>query len=155
MTNLYSETEKQALLTKLLPPYNLSPLELANEIGITTKTVYNWRKKSRERGLMPSEPRRWSAEQKWVMLTETHTLSHHELSEYCRQKGIYPQDIETWRQECLYGLNPHVEKASSWDKRKIQSLEKELRRKEKALAETAALLVLQKKFNSLWEAEDV
>jgi transposase len=154
MTNLYSDTEKQALLKKLEAPYHLSPSELASEAGVATKTVYNWRKKARERGLMPSEQRTRSPEQKWSMLMETNALTSHELSEYCRQKGIYPQEIETWRQECLHGLNSYAHKPSSWDQRKIQSLEKELRRKEKALAETAALLVLQKKFNSLWEAED-
>lgn len=155
MPHLYSDSEKQTLLNKLLPPYNLSPFELATEAGITTKTVYNWRKKSRERGFMSPESRPLSPNQKMTILIETSALNGHELSEYCRRKGIYPLDIEIWKQECLNGLNSSSQKPSSLDRRKIQSLEKELRRKEKALAETAALLVLQKKLNSLWEDEDV
>jgi transposase len=155
MPHLYSAREKESLLNKLLPPYNLSPGELAHEAGITTKTVYNWRKHARARGYMHSESKPYTVSQKWTMLMEVSSFNSHEISEYCRQKGIYPQDIETWKQECLSGMNASPQKTSSWDRRKIQSLEKELKRKEKALAETAALLVLQKKLNSLWEVEDV
>ena len=82
-------------------------------------------------------------------------------AEYCRQKGIYPHQLEQWRRAC--------ENANDWDRqsniklkteqktnqKRIRDLKKELQRKDKALAEAAALLVLQKKVQAIWgESED-
>jgi hypothetical protein len=92
---------------------------------------------------------------------ETATLNQAELAEYCRKKGLYTEQIAAWRSACM-DANAHVkvqEKAFSIeakkDKKQINQLEKELRQKDKALAETAALLVLRKKANAIWgEDED-
>ena len=77
--------------------------------------------------------------------------------QYCRSKGLYPEQIARWKQACIEGTssqNPREQATDSQLKiarKQIRDLEKDLRRKEKALAESAALLILQKKFNALWE----
>jgi len=93
------------------------------------------------------------------VLVETATLHEAELSQYCREKGLYPEQVNAWKQDCIEGANSspkrkrEVLKQSSADKKRIRQLEKELRRKEKALAETAALLVLRKKLNAFYEED--
>jgi len=86
---------------------------------------------------------------------ETASLNEVELGEYCRRKGLFPQQISAWREICAQAHAPLAPKADRKKLRiqtqEIKRLEAELRRKEKALAETAALLVLQKKVRALWE----
>ena len=83
-------------------------------------------------------------------------LSEAELGQYCREKGLYPDQVKGWKQDCLEGFNSNPErqretaKQSRADKKQIRQLEKELSRKEKALAEAAALLVLRKKLKAFY-----
>jgi transposase-like protein len=92
----------------------------------------------------------------------TAPLSEIELSEYCRRKGLYPQQVKAWRAACLAGQqSAQVQRQADReqaraDKKRIRQLERELQRKDKALAETAALLVLRKKLNAYWgdDSED-
>lgn len=96
------------------------------------------------------------------MVIETATLSEIEQVEYCRLKGLYPQQIKFWKAACLTGqqnawVQQQVERdQAKADKQRIRQLERELDRKEKALAEAAALLVLRKKLNAYWgdDSED-
>lgn len=84
------------------------------------------------------------------MVLETTSLNAQELGEYCRTKGIYPEQIERWKQACMQGLGaPKAEPEAKETRKKLLKLEKEIQRKDKALAEAAALLVLQKKFQAL------
>ncbi|MCW8332205.1 IS3 family transposase, partial [Photobacterium sp. SDRW27] len=92
---------------------------------------------------------------------ETASLSEIELGEYCRSKGLYPEQVAQWRQACINGTasaksnDKEAQAKLKAERLKTKQLEKELRQKEKALAETAALLVLRKKFNALWEDDEV
>jgi transposase-like protein len=101
-------------------------------------------------------PEHWSAEAKLAVVIETSVLSEIELSQHCREKGLYPEQVKAWRQACLDGQDLakqqlQDERAQTRvDRRRIRELERELYRKEKALAEAAALLVLRKKLNALW-----
>ena len=85
---------------------------------------------------------------------ETATFSETELNEYCRTKGLYPQQIKDWKLACISGADHASQlvrdgnKQMQQERKRIQILEKELRRKDKALAETAALLVLSKKLDA-------
>jgi transposase-like protein len=91
---------------------------------------------------------------------ETAALSEEELSQYCREKGLYPEQVRRWKEESLQGFQRSAErekvlrKKSLADQKQIKKLERELRHKEKALAETAALLVLRKKLDALWENDN-
>ena len=86
-------------------------------------------------------------------------LNEVELGEYCRRKGLFPQQIDAWRELCKQAHDPLSPKADRLKLRnqakEIRRLDAELRRKEKALAEAAALLILQKKVRTLWEEPEV
>ena len=156
----YSEERKAAILKKLLPPLNKSVPEVAAEEHISEATLYNWRSKLRSEGKpVPGNQRnseQWSAEAKFATVIETASLSEAELSQYCREKGLFPEQIKAWKLAFISGAGQaeqskkaeQVERKA--DKKRIRKLETELRRKDKALAETAALLVLSKKLNVLY-----
>src|SRR5690625_1979317 len=104
----YSPERKEAVLSKLLPPYNLTVAELAREEGISPATLYNWRKQAKLEGRpVPghtNKSEQWSAEAKLATVIETATLSEAELSEYCRKKGLYPDQVHRWKAESLQGF---------------------------------------------------
>jgi hypothetical protein len=101
-------------------------------------------------------PEGWSARDKFNAVLATAALSQHELSEYCRRNGLYPEQIARWREACEAAnetrevTQREFQQQRRADRNKLQELERELRRKDKALAETAALLVLQKKLQAIW-----
>jgi len=161
----YPRERKEAVLKKMLPPHNKTIPEIAKEEGISEGTLYNWRKAARAEGrLMPdgdSTPAGWSARDKFAAVVETAAMNETELSMYCRQKGLYPEQIEQWREACEQAndwdrtQNRKLKESRKADEKRIKELERELRTKEKALAETAALLVLRKKAQAIWgEGED-
>lgn len=161
----YSAQSKESALQKMMPPNNIAIAQLSIEMGIGESTLYNWRKQAIDKGhLVPGDGKnaeQWSSANKFSVVLETASLNQAELAEYCRGKGLYVEQVSAWRNACI-DANANVkeqEKAFSTetkkDKKQINQLEKELRRKDKALAETAALLVLRKKANAIWgEAED-
>lgn len=161
----YSDERKAAVLKKMLPPHNRSVTEVAESEGISQGTLYNWRSQAKQQGApVPGSGKtsdNWSAEAKLAVVIETAALSETELSEYCRQKGLYSEQVKEWKAACIQAQLSEAERRkqereqAKKDKKRIKELERELNRKEKALAETAALLVLRKKLNALWgEKED-
>ena len=160
----YPQERKEAILKKLLPPVNQSVAEVAREEGVSIQTIYSWRTKARQSGIaMPGNTTKtdhWTAETKLAVVIETASLSESELSQYCREKGLYIEQIKQWKTHCLTGFKlsqeqqKEVAKKAKVDRLTIKSLKKELRHKEKALAETAALLVLRKKLDAFWEKTD-
>jgi len=95
----------------------------------------------------------WSAEKKFETILLTAPMNEAGKSGYCRKHGIYPAQLKEWKEDCLTGCRnapdkKYIKEAKEKEqkyKRKTMALEKELRRKEKALAEAAALFVLKKK----------
>ncbi len=163
----YSSERKTAILNKLLPPSNMTVVDVAKEEGVSEQTLYNWRTKVKESGLpVPGKTPttdQWSANSKLAVVIETASMSESELSQYCREKGLYVEQVKDWKEQCLGGFQSSREreqaakKQAKSDRAEIKYLKKDLRIKEKALAETAALLVLRKKLNALWgeEGEEV
>ena len=159
-----STERKEAILKKLLPPLRLSVAQLAREEGITQQTLYNWRNQLKEQGqAVPSKnqkPDEWSGEAKLAVVIETAPLSEVELSQYCREKGLLVEQVKAWRSACIMGNTRDAKqtglarKQSREDKKQIKKLERELNRKDKALAEAAALLVLRKKLRAYYGEED-
>jgi transposase-like protein len=139
--------------------------QLAKDENISAATLYNWRKAARAEGrLLPDQdqsPEGWSSEDKFNAVLETAPLSQHETSEYCRRKGLYPEQLARWRQACCKAnatatAQSHQNASAARSERKtILSLQRQLQRKEKALAEAAALLILRKKAEAIWGEEDV
>ena len=156
----YPNERKEAILKKMLPPNNKTIPELAQEEGISEATLYNWRKAARGEGrLLPdgeSRPTGWSARDKFAAVMESAALNEAELSTYCRERGLYPEQIRRWRSACEQAndwdrtQNDRLREARKADQKRLKALERELRLKEKALAETAALLVLSKKAEAIW-----
>lgn len=156
----YSKERKASVIKKMLPPHNIPLRQLSQEEGISRGTLSQWRSEARAQGkLMPdgdADPEGWTARDKFAAVIETVAMNEVDLSEYCRQRGLYPEQLRVWRAAC--------ERANDWeraaarevaretkeDRKRIQDLERELARKEKALAETAALMVLRKKADAIW-----
>lgn len=159
----YPPERKNAILKKMLPPQNMSVAEVSRQEGISTASLYNWRTEARLKGVPVPGPNKtsahWSGEAKFAVVVETAALSEAELSEYCREKGLYPDQVKEWKRECIAATSSSAErkkeekKQANADKKQVYQLKKELRRKDKALAEAAALLVLRKKLNALYGEE--
>ena len=157
----YSKELKESIL-KRLESSNESVPRISEEMDIPSSTIYTWiRNKAKKENQQTSRntnkhSSKWSSEDKFHIVLESYTLTEEELAAYCRRKGIYIEDIKVWREQCLKA-NSNILKNSQQtneeikeEKLKNKILQKELRLKEKALAETAALLVLRKKANAIW-----
>jgi len=160
----YSEDVKESVIRKMMPPNAVSVPQLAKETGVSDVTLYKWRKDFRNRGIaVPSDQSKsdnWSAEDKLAVVIETAALNAVELSEYCRSKGLYPEQVVQWKASALTGYQRSAQSKKENrrhrqdDQKKIKRLERQLLRKDKALAETAALLVLSKKCEAIWGVDE-
>lgn len=154
----YSQEFKATIVKKMMPPGAKSPAEIHRETGIAYQTLWNWKKKALVGGQAAvgssSTSNRWSDEAKLAIVVETTPLNAVETSEYCREKGLYPEQIQQWRAAAVAGQSKALSKAEREElrttKQRCKQLEKELARKEKALAEAAALMILRKKADAIW-----
>ena len=156
----YSKEFREALIARMLPPESVSACALSEEVGVGHSTLSRWlriaRKMSlmggeKKKAMMPRRPQDWKAEEKLRAVLESASLSEEELGEYLRRHGLHESDLAEWREDALEGLSGKKTKESS---KRVRALERELKRKDKALAEAAALLVLRKKAQALWGDED-
>ena len=161
----YPDERCEAAVAKMLPPYNLSPREVAEQEGISTATVYKWRKEARAQGrCLPQGSQdgseAWTSRDKFAAVVETAGMNAQEVAEYCRARGLYPEQLKAWRQDCeqAAGLAAQDRRREARElkdhKARVRTLEQELRRKEAALADTAALLTLSKKVRAIWGDEE-
>ena len=142
---------------------------MARSLGIGNSTLNNWISKSRKQalgefsdqgvlsvnGVSPERrPQDWSIEEKLDLVIRCGSMSEVEINQLCREQGLYTHHINQWKEELGSGSMISKQTSSSAENRQLKNenkaLKKELRRKEKALAEAAALLILQKKANRLW-----
>lgn len=167
----YSKMFKHKMIQKMIGPDALSATALAKQVDVPQATLSAWLRKAgipsryvlekQHNGnitMAPKTPNDWSAEEKLKAALEAAALSDEQLGAFLRKKGIHETHLEQWRMQMLGGLGKGCAKGKpsrrNADIKRIRSLEKELRRKEKALAETAALLVLKKKVREIWGDED-
>jgi transposase len=149
----YPDSYRDQFLREAFRPGGRGPYGLAKERGISAGAVYRWLNEAAKLGRMPDQPRRpddLQPEEKLRLVSEAARLNDTELGEFLRREGVQEADLVRWREEALGGLSGPL-KAGPPSKR-IRDLERELKRKEKALAEAAALLVLSKKAQALWAA---
>ena len=156
----YSPELKEALLRRMLPPNNESISKIAREEGLSEQTLRNWRDKARKDGYatpgIDALPDDWSTQDKFLVVVETAGLNETELAEYARKKGLYVEQIQVWKDACMNANGGIAKEAARLNRELKESvkerkkLERELQRKDKALAEAAALLVLSKKANAIW-----
>jgi transposase-like protein len=155
----YSESFKAKMVQKMASPGGPSANALAQEVGIHQSTLSRWLRAGKVEGMASKQPRRpqdWTAAEKLEAVLEASSLSEEDLGGFLRRKGLYRTHLEQWRQQMLHGLAANKQRSRPRAKdRQVRELEKELRRKDAALAETAALLVLKKKARAIWgDADD-
>ena len=156
---------KNKIVGRMMPPANESIRTISRETGISEATLHQWRNQARKNGFAApadgKESDRWSPQDKFLIVMQTYSMNEAELAEYCRTKGLFAEQIETWQDACLQANGGVAKQAAALqqelktEKKRSKDLEKELRRKEAALAETAALLTLRRKARAIWgDGED-
>jgi transposase len=165
----YSGEFKKTMVKKLLTPGGPSAMELSRSSGVSETTLSRWLQEAASVALMskagegekpPSKkgrrPEDWSAEDRLRVVRATAGLEGAELGAVLRREGLHSSVLEEWRREVeassLAALGGQRQRTR--EQKRIRELERELRRKDKALAEAAALLVLSKKVQALWADED-
>jgi transposase-like protein len=157
MKKLYDNEFRDWAVQQMMPPLNRSVAELAVAIGVTPQSLRNWRQMARDKGLIvPGNNKtsdQWSSADKFNAVLETAPLSEIELSQYCRMKGIFPEQIQQWRLACQSANEatepkPYAKQTS--EQRRIKELERQLSKSDAGRKEAEALLELRKKANAIW-----
>jgi len=160
--NKYSEKLKATMIKKLRTQPSLSANTLAQETGIPQQTLSRWLRESaiiRKQGgpMEAKRPKDWTAMEKFSAVLDYVKLYPAQQGAFLRSHGLHSAQINMWKQEMLTNLDTAPKKKGKKDARdiRIKELEKELRKKDKALAEAATLLILKKKAQAIWgEPED-
>ena len=138
-------------MARLLPPESAAVEVVSREIGVSASTLERWRADALASGQRGGV---WTAAARLEAVLVTAAMSEAETAAWCRAQGVYPSELAHWRQAAQAALeDPSAAGAGSAnaaERRRVKSLERELRRKDKALAEAAALLVLSKKLEALY-----
>ena len=172
----YSDMFKRKMIQKMTGPEAISALALSKQVDVSQTTLSKWLRNvninpvfnftnlstdvpvEAKHNMTPKRPDDWSPEEKLNAVLDSAPLSDEELGTFLRKKGLHETYLQQWRLQILNGLGKDSTqkktKQNKADIKRIKALEKELRRKDKALAETAALLVLKKKVQQIWGDED-
>ncbi len=148
----YGKAFKERAVARLLPPESSPVATVARELGVSVSTLERWRADALSQ---PEGKRLWTAAARLEAVIATAAMDADTKSAWCREKGLYPSELEQWREGAVAALaEPEEARASPQQtrqaKKRIKELERELKRKDKALAETAALLVLSKKLSAIY-----
>lgn len=170
----YSQEFQEKMASKLLHPEGPTVIQLAKESGVSTSALYKWLEHFKNKSLNNQSsdevdmqqniinpasirPQNWSAANKLRAVNETFSMTEEEVGAYCRRNGLYSNHLDEWQQALIAGLKLSNNKGQKLETAKlkveIKQLKSELTRKEKALAETAALLILKKKADLIWGDE--
>lgn len=139
-------------MARLFPPESAKVGAVAKEIGVSVPTLERWREQAQTR---PARGRAWSAGARLDALITVAAMNEAGKNAWCREHGVYPAELDEWRLSATTALAQPEEaraspQATRQDKKRIKELERELLRKDRALAETAALLVLSKKVAAIF-----
>ena len=148
----YGQTFKDRAVARVLPPESAAIDVVAREVGIGTDTLERWREDARSR---PPPGRAGTAGSRLEAVVTTAAMNEADKSAWCRSHGAYPEELAKWRASATSALAAPEElraspQATRADRKRIKELERELLRKDRALAETAALLVLSKKVQAIF-----
>ena len=149
----YGEGFRNRVVARLLPPESADIGEVSSEAGVSVQTLERWLEAAQT---MPARGRAWSAAARLEALITIAALGESGKNAWCREHGVFPAELDQWRMSATTALaEPQDARASPQatraDKKRIKELERELLRKDKALAETAALLVLSKKVAAIFK----
>lgn len=158
---IYTKAFRQQALEKVYNRGDRTVQSIADDLHINTWTLKNWMKLPKEEAESPAamitkRPQDRSLSERFQLILESQGKEGEVLHAWCREQGIFPHHLHTWRKDFETGPSEAAVSRSEWRdlKTNYQALQRELKRKEKALAEAAALLVLQKKYQALWEEKD-
>lgn len=143
---------KQKMVARLIGRHPTSACRLAKETGVSQDALSRWRREAANVvGMAPSprQRRTWTLEHKIEILAAVSKLEGEALLAYLQREGVTPAEIDRWRR----ALDEDGDSATMATKQ-IKSLERELARKDKALAEAAALLILKKKLEDYYSADE-
>ena len=148
----YGQAFKNKAVARLLPPESAALGVVSREVGVGAGTLERWRDDAQSR---PARGRAWTAGARLEAVITTAAMNEAGKNAWCREHGVYPVDLDKWRASCTTALadpedaraSPQATRASA---KRIKELERDLLRKDRALAETAALLVLSKKVGAIF-----
>jgi hypothetical protein len=142
---------KERVAARLLPPESSPVAEVATKIGISVATLERWRAECLARA-SGDQPRRWTPAARLEAVTATAGLNATARGAWCREHGVFPAAPDAWKRDATAGLGELSEGSPTTrqENRRVKELERELRRKDKALAETAALLAPSKKLQAIF-----
>jgi len=159
----YSAGFKEQALVKVYSRGNNQSIQsVANELNINLTTLKTWMKQSEQDLNKPAQPKSkrpedWSPEERLAALQKSYSLLGEDLNTWCRERGVFIHQLEQWKTDFCRQDDSEDKRGEARVLRALkeenQSLDRELLRKDKALAEAAALLVLQKKFRALLGGE--
>ena len=157
----YGQAYKDRIVARLLPPESSAIDVVSREVGISVATLERWRAEALANGSGERSgggSQRWTAAARLQAVIATAAMDEATRSAWCREQGLYPTELDAWKQDAIAGLGePRAASAAEAreDRRRVKELERQLHRKDKALAETAALLVLSKKLSAVFhDGED-
>lgn len=162
----YSQGLRARLIQRLTGPNPMSATALSKETGISQQTLSRWRQQAstvssvNAKKHKPQDPppnkRPRTAEDKLRLVLAASGLSGTEMGEFLRREGVHTAELEEWRRIALAAAETALDgkpAQKSIDGKKVRELERDLDRKNKALAEVTALLTLQKKVQAIWGDE--
>lgn len=156
----YSDEFRGQALAKVYNRGKRTIQEIADESNLSIHTLKNWMKSSTPADTpnpLTKRPQDWRPEERLLALQESHGLTDETLSAWCRQRGLFAHQLAQWKSDFCAVTSARSGGDDSQTLRSLkvenQRLERELNRKDKALAEAAALLILQKKVRALLAGE--
>lgn len=170
----FTQSFKQQAVEKALTRANdVNLSDIAETLGVGYSTLTKWITQSRNQEFEPvydegamlhhtealeKRPQDWCSEEKLNLIMTCASLEEEQINAQCREHGIYPHHLQQWQQDFISDnmTNGKTKKSSEMKslKKENKDLKRELRRKEKALAEAAAILILQKKVNAIWNNDE-
>ena len=164
---VYSDKFKSRLVSKMVGPRAVTASALAAAVGINQPTLSRWLREARKipdmakesqgpkNKVRPQRPQDWSPAERLRVVVESMGLADTELGAFLRKEGLHKAQLDEWSAAAHSGVSARKgTKKVTAEVKRIRELERELRRKEKALAEAAALLILKKKAQAIWGDED-
>jgi transposase-like protein len=147
-------------VARLLPPESSAVEVVSREVGVGVATLERWRAEALANGASDRRAgggQRWTPAARLEAVIATAAMDEAARSAWCREHGLYRAELDGWKQDAVAGLGePRAASAAEAreDRRRVKELERELHRKDKALAETAALLVLRKKLAAVFHQDE-
>lgn len=159
MSQLYSEKLKESIVKKITLPGGPSVKDTAVKIGVSDKTIYRWIASYASNSSMKKSKADLSPEEKLIIIVKTFSMPENELGEFLRENGLHSADIDQWKQDFYSATKapgrPRIDPEVVMLRNKEKELSKNLHRKDRALAEMSARVILLKKSHAIFgEPED-